>query len=599
MWKLRRFLKGYKKELLIGPFFKWLEAVFELIVPLVMASIIDNGINGDGGVPYIARKGVVLVLLGVAGLCFALICQYVASKTSQGVGTLIRRDLYAHINTLTHAELDQIGANSLTTRLINDVNQVQVAVAMLIRLVVRAPFLVLGATVMAMLLDLRLSVIFLIIAPLVAAVLYIVMSKSVPFYKIRQGKLDKVSLITRENLSGARVVRSLNQQAHETARFQQASDEVAEVAMRVGKLSAILNPAMFLILNIGIIAIVWFGGLRVNVGDLSQGQVIAFVNYMTQISLALVVVANLVVIFTKASASAARINEVFALQPSMQEGRAAMPAPEQEAAPAGTGASEDVTADACDTVPVLSFEDVSFAYPGAGEPSLVHINVSLSAGETLGVIGGTGSGKSTFVSLIPRFYDVTEGTVRVMGKPVQEYTYDALRGAIGMVPQKAVLFYGTIRDNMRWSKEDASDAEIARAIEIAQAKEFVDELPDGYDTVILQGSKNLSGGQKQRLTIARALVGSPRLLILDDSTSALDYTTDAALRRGLREKCAGTTVIMVSQRATSIQYADRILVLDDGGQVGLGTHEELLRTCEVYREICISQLGEEEVAAHA
>lgn len=581
MWKLRRFLKGYKKELIIGPFFKWLEAVFELIVPLVMASIIDNGINGDGGVPYIVRMGGVLVLLGVAGLCFALVCQYVASKTSQGVGTLIRRDLYAHINTLTHAELDQIGANSLTTRLINDVNQVQVAVAMLIRLVVRAPFLVLGATVMAMLLDLRLSVIFLIIAPLVAAVLYIVMSKSVPFYKIRQGKLDKVSLITRENLSGARVVRSLNKQAHETARFQEASDEVAEVAMRVGKLSAVLNPAMFLILNIGIIAIIWFGGLRVNVGDLSQGQVIAFVNYMTQISLALVVVANLVVIFTKASASAARINEVFALQPSMKEGRALMSANAEEGQP------------------VLSFDDVSFAYPGAGEPSLEHISVSLSAGETLGVIGGTGSGKSTFVNLIPRFYDATEGTVRVLGRPVQDYTYDALRGAIGMVPQKAVLFYGTIRDNMRWSKEDASDEEIATAIEVAQAKEFVDEMPNGINTVILQGSKNLSGGQKQRLTIARALVGSPRLLILDDSTSALDYATDAALRRGLREKCAGTTVIMVSQRATSIQYADKILVLDDGRQVGLGTHEELLQTCEVYREICISQLGEEEVAAHA
>lgn len=577
MFRLARYLKYYKKQVIIGPLFKWMEAVFELIVPLVMGRIIDEGIKVNHDIGYILKLGGIMVLLGFAGLCFAITCQYFGSVTSQGVGTRLRNDLFRHINSLSHAELDQIGTSSLITRLTNDINQMQVVVAMLIRLVVRAPFLVIGATIMAMMLDLKLSVIFLIAAVLLALVLYVIMSKSVPFFRVVQKKLDYVSLIVRENLVGARVIRAFSRQKTEEKRFDQAADDVADTGIRVGKISALLNPLNFMISNAAIIAIIWFGGQRVMVGDLSQGEVYALYNYMTQILLALVVVANLVVIFTKGSASAARINEVFDLKPSMEEGNLRMTENQEE------------------RIPKIIFRDVSFSYPQTEEYSLKHLSVTIMSGETVGIIGGTGSGKSTIINLLPRFYDVTEGELLVDGIDVKEYDFTTLRHKFGVVPQKAVLFYGTIADNMRWRKRDASDEEIKKALVTAQAAEFVKGLPEKEDTMILQGGKNLSGGQKQRLTIARALIGDPEILILDDSASALDFATDAALRSAIQRDAEKMTIIMVSQRATTIKNADKIIVLDDGAVAGIGTHEELFKNCEVYREICLSQLSEKEV----
>ena len=585
MKKLARYLKSFKKQVIIGPIFKLLEAIFELIVPLVMASIIDNGIaNGDKA--YVLKMGGVMILLGVLGLVFALICQYSAAIASQGVGTKLRNDLFKHINSLSYKEIDELGTNSLITRVTNDVNQIQLVVAMLIRLVIRAPFLVIGSAVMALMIDLKLGLIFIIVAPLVSVVLYFVMSRSIPFYKVRQTKLDEVSLITRENLSGARVIRAFSKQEHERERFNESSDEVANIAIRVGKLSAILNPATFIILNVAIIAIIWFGGFRVDNGSLTQGQIIAFVNYMTQISLALVVVANLVVVFTKGSASAARINEILETESSVIDGKYTNDNLENN------GEKSDNTAN---LVPKIQFKDVSFSYLGNEEYSLEHLTVDIMKGETVGIIGGTGSGKSTLVNLMPRFYDTSKGSILIDGVDVKEYSLEALRKQFGIVPQKAALFGGTILENMRFAKEDASMEEIRKAARIAQAEEFIESKPEGYDTVVSQGGKNLSGGQKQRLTIARALVGSPEILILDDSASALDFATDAKLRKAIHENCEGMTVFIVSQRANSIKYADKIIVLDDGLVKGIGTHDELFDSCEVYREICLSQLSEEEV----
>ncbi len=577
MIRLARYLKYYRTEVTIGPAFKLLEAIFELIVPLVMASIIDDGIK-QGDKEFILQRGGIILLLGIAGLIFALICQYSAAKASQGFGTRVRDELFSHINTLSHAQLDQFGTNSLMTILTNDINQMQLAVAMLIRLVVRAPFLIIGATIMAMMLDLKLSLIFLVVAPLVSITLYMVMARSVPFYKMRQKALDKISLLTRESLSGVRVIRAFAKQETEEERFRLANEDIAQIAIRVGKISAILNPATFVIMNAAIIAILWFGGMRVDSGSLSQGEVIAFVNYMIQISLALVVVGNLVVIFTKASASAARINQIFDTRPSLLEGTA------EE--------SEDIKRKAKSQ---LSLKQVCFAYQGSEEYALENINIEIKKGETIGIIGGTGSGKSTLIHLLPRFYDVTSGEICFNDVPVQDYSFDSLRQEFGIVPQKAVLFYGTITDNIRWAKEDATPEEIKWAIEIAQAKEFVESLPDRYDTLIVQGGKNLSGGQRQRITIARALVRKPAVLILDDSSSALDYATDAKLRNSLRENCKDMTQIVVSQRATSIQHADKIYVLEDGKIVGAGTHQELISSCDVYKEICLSQISSEEV----
>lgn len=570
MFKLaKKYLGAFKKELIIGPAAKLTEAVFELIVPLIMADIIDNGVNGGAGKPYIYRMGGVMVLMGVLGLCCALVCQYLASRASQGVGTVIRSDLFRHIGTFSHSELDSFGTPSLITRITNDVNQVQNAVAMLIRLVVRAPFLVIGAAVMAMGIDLKLSLIFLAVMPIVSVILYFIMFRSVPFYKVIQKKLDRISLMTRESLTGARVIRAFSRERAEEERFGEANGDYAEISMRVGRLSALLNPLTYAVMNLAIAAIVWFGGFRVDSGELTQGQVIAFVNYMTQISLALVVVANLVILFTKAAASSARINEVFDVYPSITDGD-----------------GEDT---AYPNAPKIELRDVSFSYNENGDNALEGISLSLNAGETLGVIGGTGSGKSTLVNLIPRFYDAEQGEVFIDGVNVKNYRLDVLRKKIGVVPQKAVLFSGTVADNLRWGDENASTEDMERALKTAQAKEFVDKLPDGLDTEIAQGGRSLSGGQKQRLTIARALMGSPEILILDDSASALDFATDAALRRAIAEDTDNMTVIIVSQRANSIKHADKIIVLEDGEAAGIGTHTELMESCEVYREIVLSQ----------
>ena len=581
MLKFARFLKQFKVEVLVGPVFKLTEAVFELIVPLVMAQIIDVGIaNGDRG--YVLRMGGVMVLLGLVGLGCALICQYCAARASQGFGTVLRSEMFRHINTLSHGEIDQIGTPSLITRITNDVNQLQLAVAMLIRLVVRAPFLVIGATVMALLLDWKLACIFFVAAPLMALVLYLVMSRSIPFYRIIQKKLDRISLITRENLSGVRVIRAFSRQEKEKERFAQASEDQMSTSIAVGRISALLNPLTSAIINLAIAAVIWFGGFRVDAGGMTQGEVIAFVNYLNQILLAMIVVANLVVIFTKAAASATRVDEVLELHPSIVN-RVSRPAQEVEGSPE------------------IAFDAVSFAYPDAGAYSLSDISFTVARGQTLGIIGGTGCGKSTLVNLIPRFYEVSQGSLKVDGVDVRDYPMEQLRGKVGIVPQRAVLFSGTLRQNMQWRKQDATDEEIWQALETAQAASFVRKMPDGLDSVILQGGKNLSGGQKQRLTIARALVGEPEILILDDSASALDFATDAALRQAIAKFSAGRgnrmTTIIVSQRANTVRYADQIVVLDDGKAAGIGTHEQLLESCQTYREIYWSQNERQEAVA--
>lgn len=569
----KRYLTAFKKEVMIGQTAKLIEAVFEVLVPLIMANIIDKGINGGEGKPYIYKMGGLLVLLGILGLGFALICQYLASKASQGVGTVMRNDMFRHINSLSHAELDRIGTPSLVTRLTNDINQVQTAVAMYIRLVVRAPFIVIGSAIMAISVDRKLSLVFLVVIPLVVLILYLVMSRSIKYYKVIQKKLDRISLVTREGLSGVRVIRAFSRQDTEQHRFDEANDEYLRISLNVGKLSALLNPLTYAVLNLAIAAIVWFGGFRVQIGGLTQGEVIAFVNYMTQISLALVVVANLVVLFTKAAASASRINEILDIEPSVKNGEY-------------SGDGEGSTA--------VKFDNVSFSYNKNGENALENISFTAEKGETIGIIGGTGSGKSTLVNLIPRFYDCTEGTIEIDGVKIADYDTKSLRGRIGTVPQKAVLFSGTIAENMRWGKPDATEEEIRSALDIAQASEFVNKLENGLETHISQGGKNLSGGQKQRMTIARALVSKPEILILDDSASALDFATDAALRKAIAQSTNKMTVFIVSQRANSIRYADKIIVLDDGKQAGMGTHKELLESCDVYREICYSQLSAEE-----
>lgn len=581
MLKFARFLKQFKREVLIGPVFKLTEAVFELIVPLVMAQIIDVGIaNGDRG--YVLRMGGVMVLLGLVGLGCALICQYCAARASQGFGTVLRSEMFRHINTLSHGEIDQIGTPSLITRITNDVNQLQLAVAMLIRLVVRAPFLVIGATVMALLLDWKLACIFFVAAPLMALVLYLVMSRSIPFYRIIQKKLDRISLITRENLSGVRVIRAFSRQEKEKERFAQASEDQMSISIAVGRISALLNPLTSAIINLAIAAVIWFGGFRVDAGGMTQGEVIAFVNYLNQILLAMIVVANLVVIFTKAAASATRVDEVLELHPSIVN-RVSRPAQEVEGSPE------------------IAFDAVSFAYPDAGAYSLSDISFTVARGQTLGIIGGTGCGKSTLVNLIPRFYEVSQGSLKVDGVDVRDYPMEQLRGKVGIVPQRAVLFSGTLRQNMQWRKQDATDEEIWQALETAQAASFVRKMPDGLDSVILQGGKNLSGGQKQRLTIARALVGEPEILILDDSASALDFATDAALRQAIAkfsaERGNRMTTIIVSQRANTVRYADQIVVLDDGKAAGIDTHEQLLESCQTYREIYWSQNERQEAVA--
>lgn len=575
MRKLVKYLKKYKKNVILGPIFKLTEAVFELIVPLVMAQIIDVGIaNKDSG--YIWKMGGVLVLLGVCGLGFALICQYMASVASQGFGTELRRELYHHINTLSHKEVDEFGTPSLITRLTSDINQLQVAVAMLIRLVVRAPFLVIGSTIMAFMIDAKLALIFVLVIPLVAIVMWLVTTRTIPFFKSIQKKLDKTSLITRENLVGARAVRAFSKQEYEQERFKDNAEDIEKAAVRAGKISALLSPVNAIILNLAIVAIIWFGGLSVNVGDLTQGQVIALVNYMNQILLALVVVANLVVIFTKSAACAARVNEVLDTKPSI-EGK------------------ETTKGNVDPSAPAVRFDNVSFSYHDNSEYALEDISFTAGKGQTIGIIGGTGSGKSTLVNLIPRFYDTSKGAVSVCGTDVRNYNLGDLRKKIAVVPQKAVLFSGTIRENMKWGGDNITDEQIWRALKVSQAYEFVERLDKGLDHEILQGGKNLSGGQKQRLTIARAIAADPEILILDDSASALDFATDAKLRTAIKENCTNMTVFLISQRANTVKNADRIIVLDDGKMVGTGTHKELLQTCTDYCQICLTQFSAEEL----
>lgn len=566
------YLKNYKKELFFGPLFKLLEAIFELIVPLVMAKIIDNGI-GNNNSSYILKMSIIIVVLGICGLGFALTCQYLASKCAFGFGTELRRALYTHINTLSHSEIDRIGVSSLINRLTNDTNTLQSGVNMFIRLAVRAPFLIIGATVMSMTIDLKLSAIFLIVTPIVAFVIYKVMSKTVPLYKKTQAKLDEAALITRENLEGTRVIRAFSRQEEEIKNFNSVCDELTENMLISGKISAILNPISFMIMNLAIVAVLWFGGVRIDTGSFTQGELTAFVNYMTQISLTLVVLANLIIIFTKAYASANRIAEVFEYNSDI-----------------ASGSLTEFT----DNDNIIEFKNVSFSYNNAGGNSLENLSFEIKKGNTIGIIGGTGSGKSTLINLIPRFYDATEGEVLICGKNVKEYNTDFLRKKIGIVSQKTSIFSGTVRDNMQWADENATDDEIIKALKIAQAWEFVERLPEKLDTHISQGGKNLSGGQKQRLSIARAFVGNPEIIILDDSTSALDYATDLAFRRSLTENLSDTTIIMVSQRATSLTNADMIIVMDDGEIAAIGKHDELITKCSIYNEIYNSQLSQKE-----
>lgn len=577
MFRLFKYLKKYKFEAIFGPIFKLTEAIFELIVPIVSAKIIDVGVNGNGGIPYIIKMGIVMVLLGFFGLGFSLCCQYLASKASQGVGTDLRNDLFKKIQSFSHKEIDFFGPSTLTTRMVSDINQIQTGVAMLIRLAIRVPCLIVGATIMAMSIDLGLSVIFLIVGPLVSFVLYLIMIRSVPLYKVVQKKLDAVSLIARENLDGIRVIRAFSRQENENTRFENASDDLTKTALKVGRISALLNPATFLIMNSAVIAVIFFGGMKVNSGTLTQGEIIAFINYISQILLALVALANLVIILTKAAACASRVVDVLEVESSIKDGGKDLPKDSKN-------------------VPVVEFKNVSFAYnENTGEKVLDDISFTLSKGETLGVIGGTGSGKTTLISLIPRFYDATEGEVLINGENVKNLNLKPLRAFVSVVQQGASIIKGTVKENIVMGRKDISDEDVEKAAQTAQAHEFISKLSEGYETVIERSGSNLSGGQKQRLAIARAVAGNPSVLILDDSASALDFATDAALRRAINKTSENRAVIIVSQRVNSVRYADKIAVLDDGKLACLDSHEKLLDTCEVYREICLSQLSSEEV----
>lgn len=576
MFKLTRFLKGYRLKTVFGPFFKLIEAVFELITPLVVAWVIDTAIpmGQAGDYSGLIYGGLIILGLGVLGLAFALTAQFFASRASLGFGTNLRKELYEHINTFSYAELDKFSTTSLITRLTTDVNQAQQAVAMFIRLILRAPFITVGAIVMAMIVNLKLSLIFVISALIIGAALWLITSLSMPKYKEVQGRLDDVSRLTRENLAGARVVRAFGAEEREKKNFDTASEKLSSSSIKVGAISAVLNPLTYAVLNLAVIAILYFGGKTVYYGDLTQGKIIALVNYMTQILNAMVVFANLLITFTKASASAARINEVFAVTTSMKE---------------GAGATPDFNQ------PAVKMENVSFRYASYSVDSLEHITLTALKGQSVGVLGGTGSGKTTLVSLISRLYDATEGYVSIFGNDVKDYNNAELRKIFGVVPQKAVLFNGTVRENMLWGDQNALDEDILSALETAQAKDFVLEKKGGMDFVVEQDGKNLSGGQRQRLTIARALVARPEILILDDSSSALDFATDAKLRKALgvlREE-RGLTTVTVSQRATSVMHCDIIVVLDDGKIVGTGTHDELMESSEVYREIFRSQNKED------
>lgn len=576
MHKLLRYIRGYEKQALLAPLFKMLEACFELFVPLVVASIIDTGIKNADFV-FIWQRCGLLVLLAVIGLTCSLTAQYFSAKAALGFGTALRKDLFRHIDTLSYSELDGIGTPTLVTRMTSDINQVQNGVNLTLRLLLRSPFIVLGALIMAFSISPRLTLLFVLATVLISLIIWLIMRTTVPIYHQAQNGLDRVTLLTRENYVGARVVRAFARQADELAAFVDTNDHLKAIQWKAGRISAMMNPLTYLVVNLTVIALLLLGGREVNTGNLTQGEVIALINYMSQILLNLLRVADLVISVTRALASGMRVNEILNTKTSMPD-----PATAELSAQTGS--------------PAVDFDQVSFAYRGAGGPSLTGIGFAAQPGETIGVIGGTGSGKTTLVDLVARFYDASEGTVRLFGHNVKEYSFAQLRRLIGIVPQQAMLFTGTIRDNMRWAAPNATDEEIWAALEIAQAADFVRGKPGQLDEPVETAGRNFSGGQRQRLTIARALVPKPKILILDDSASALDFATDAALRKALKEKTQGMTVFIVSQRAASVQRADHILVLDDGALVGDAPHAQLLATCPVYKEICLSQLSKEEVA---
>ena len=582
MKRLLRYLRDYKVESVMGPLFKMLEAGFELFVPLVVARIVDVGIR-NRDVSYILKMGGLLLLLAAIGLACSLTAQYFAAKAAVGFSTGLRRDLFAHISSLSYSEQDAIGTSTLITRMTSDINQVQTGVNLTLRLFLRSPFIVLGAVVMAFTVNVKAAMVFAVAIPLLCVVVFGIMAVSMPLYKKVQRQLDRVTQATRENLTGARVIRAFNRQEDEIRDFEASNSRLVDFQVFVGKISALMNPVTYVIVNLSIVAVVWISGKQVDSGILSQGDTIALVNYMSQILVELIKLANLIISISKALACANRISAVFDEKSSITDPETGLKAHET-----ASGADGEEPAK-------VQFSHVNFSYKNAKEDSLTGIDLTVRRGQTIGIIGGTGSGKSSLVNLIPRFYDVREGAVLVDGRDVRDYPLDELRGKIGVVPQKAVLFKGTLRENMKWGKKNATDEEIYRALDIAQAREFVDGKGKGLDLFVEQGGKNLSGGQRQRLTIARALVRQPEILIMDDSASALDFATDARLRRAIRESTGDMTVFIVSQRVSTIRGADQIAVLDDGAVAGLGTHSELLASCEVYREICLSQLSEEEV----
>lgn len=570
MKELLKYLRHYIKESILAPLFKMLEASFELFVPLVMAAIIDTGIKNSDK-PYIFKMAMVLVGLAIVGFISALTAQYFAAKASVGFGKELRGDLYRHINTLSYSEIDKIGTSTLITRLTADVNQMQTAVNLFLRLFLRSPFIVIGAVVMAFTVDPKTAIIFAVSIPLLAAVVFGIMFYSVPIYKKVQNRLDSVMRITRENLSGVRVIRAFNHEQKEIEDFDKCSEELKDMQLYGGKISAYLNPITYVIVNLSIVLIIYVGGIRVNTGRLTQGEVISLINYMSQVLVELIKLSNLIINLTKSVACGNRIYDVFKIKPSIND---------------GNGIKTNGEA-------AVEFDNVSATYAGSKEKSLDSLTLSIPRGSTVGIIGATGSGKTTLISLIPRFYDVSEGSLKVNGTDVRNYNVDELRKLIGVVPQKAALVSGTVRDNVKWGKPDATDEEIIKALKTAQAIDFVNEK-DGLDSKILQGGKNLSGGQIQRLTIARALVRKPEILILDDSSSALDFATDAALRRAIKADTDNMTVFIVSQRFSTIKNADMIIVLDDGSVCGIGKHDELFENCEEYRDICESQLSSKE-----
>ena len=583
MKKLLVYLKDYKKESVLGPLFKLLEATFELIVPLVMAAIIDTGV-ATGDKSYIMKMCMVLVLLAVIGLTCSITAQYFAAKAAVGFATKLRHALFAHIESLSFTEMDTVGTATLITRMTSDVNQVQNGVNLVLRLFLRSPFIVFGAMVMAFTIDVKAALVFVVTIPLLSIIVFGIMLISIPLYKKVQSALDKVLGITRENLTGSRVIRAFNKEDDEKVHFNENNDLLTRAQIYVGKISALMNPLTYVIINGAIVVLVWTGAVRVDNGYITQGEVVALINYMSQILVELVKLANLIININKSIACGNRIQSIFEMQPSITD---------------GSGQKVDKvrtdTADRSEEAEyAVEFSHVGLTYAGAGDESLTDIDFKVKKGETIGIIGGTGSGKSSVVNLIPRFYDVTSGFIKVDGKDVKDYPLEELRGKIGTVLQKAVLFHGTIRENLKWGNPDATEEDLNRAFTVAQAKEFVDNKEGRLDFEIEQGGKNLSGGQRQRLTIARAVVKKPEILILDDSASALDFATDAALRKAIREMEGETTVFIVSQRAASIQHADRIVVLDDGKIVGLGTSEELLESCEVYQEIYNSQFKKQE-----